>query len=82
VVPLVHLTTRASLAYCAHCPAVADYAVEIYHEALKKGKFKCFLRDNTRLPMIYLPDVIKVCWQLALRITQCRSHYPSSRQRS
>ncbi len=36
-----------------------DYAVEIYHEALKKGKYTSFLKKDTRLPMIYMEDVIR-----------------------
>jgi threonine 3-dehydrogenase len=36
-----------------------DYAVEIYHEALKHGKYKCFLSKDTSLPMIYMPDLLK-----------------------
>merc|ERR1719285_903230 len=35
-----------------------DYAVEIYHEALKKGSYECFLGENTSLPMMYMPDCI------------------------
>eukprot|EP01083_Nonionella_stella_P043295 116807_1 len=36
-----------------------DYAVEIYHEALKHKFYKCFLAEKTRLPMMYMPDCIK-----------------------
>jgi len=36
-----------------------DYAVEIFHEALKKGHYECFLEENTRLPMMYMNDAIK-----------------------
>lgn len=36
-----------------------DYAVEIYHAALKEGKYECFLSENTRLPMMYMDDAIK-----------------------
>ena len=36
-----------------------DYAVEIYHAALKEGKYECFLAENTRLPMMYMNDAIK-----------------------
>lgn len=35
-----------------------DYAVEIYHAALKDKHYTCFLEADTRLPMIYMPDVI------------------------
>lgn len=36
-----------------------DYAVHIFHEALKTGKYECFLSENTTLPMMYMPDAIK-----------------------
>ena len=35
-----------------------DYAVDIYHKALKKGRFECFLSENTKLPMMYMDDAI------------------------
>ncbi len=35
-----------------------DYAVHIFHEALKKGTYECFLSENTTLPMMYMPDAI------------------------
>jgi len=35
-----------------------DYAVEIFHEAIKKGHYTSFLAANTRLPMMYMPDAI------------------------
>lgn len=41
-----------------------DYAVEIYHEALKSGYYKCFLNPDTRLPMMYMDDAIKATIQL------------------
>lgn len=36
-----------------------DYAVHIFHEALKKGSYECFLSENTTLPMMYMQDAIK-----------------------
>jgi nucleoside-diphosphate-sugar epimerase len=36
-----------------------DYAVHIYHEALKQQSYECFLSANTELPMMYMPDALK-----------------------
>lgn len=36
-----------------------DYAVHIYHEALKHKKYTCFLGPETTLPMMYMPDAIR-----------------------
>jgi nucleoside-diphosphate-sugar epimerase len=36
-----------------------DYAVHIFHEALKTGTYECFLSEKTTLPMMYMPDAIK-----------------------
>jgi nucleoside-diphosphate-sugar epimerase len=36
-----------------------DYAVDIYHKALKKGNYECFLSENTALPMMYMDDAIR-----------------------
>ncbi len=35
-----------------------DYAVEIFHEALKNKKYTSFLSKNTSLPMMYMQDAI------------------------
>lgn len=35
-----------------------DYAVHIFHEALKIGKYECFLSENTILPMMHMEDAI------------------------
>ena len=35
-----------------------DYAVHIFHEALKKNSYDCFLAEDTTLPMMYMPDAI------------------------
>lgn len=42
-----------------------DYAVEIFYEALKHKRYTCFLREDTVLPMMYMPDCIKSIIQLA-----------------
>jgi nucleoside-diphosphate-sugar epimerase len=36
-----------------------DYAVEIFHEALANGHYDCFVRADTRLPMMYMDDAIR-----------------------
>lgn len=36
-----------------------DYAVHIFHEALKQKSYQCFLSENTILPMMYMPDAIR-----------------------
>jgi len=41
-----------------------DYAVEIYHEALKHGKYRCFLSKDTEMPMLYMNDCISACVNL------------------
>ena len=41
-----------------------DYAVDIYHKAVKGESFECFLEKDTMLPMIYMEDAIKATIQL------------------
>ena len=41
-----------------------DYAVEMFYEAIKHKRYTCFVREDTVLPMIYMPDCIKAAIQL------------------
>ncbi len=36
-----------------------DYAVEIFYEAIKNKSYTCFLKADTILPMMYMPDAIR-----------------------
>jgi nucleoside-diphosphate-sugar epimerase len=41
-----------------------DYAIEIYHDALEDNKYECFLKEDTYLPMMYMPDAIRATIEL------------------
>lgn len=41
-----------------------DYAVHIFHEALIKNSYQCFLAEDTTLPMMYMPDAIRATIEL------------------
>ncbi len=36
-----------------------DYAVHIFYDAIKHGKYTCFLEENSSIDMIYMPDVLE-----------------------
>jgi nucleoside-diphosphate-sugar epimerase len=41
-----------------------DYAVEIFYEAIKHKRYTCFLRPDTVLPMMYMPDCLRATMDL------------------
>lgn len=41
-----------------------DYAVEIFHDAIKHSQYDCFLKSDTALPMMYMEDAIKATIQI------------------
>lgn len=41
-----------------------DYAVEMFYEALREGRYTCFVREDTVLPMIYMADCIRAALEL------------------
>ena len=41
-----------------------DYAVDIFHQAIKTGKYESFLSENTKLPMMYMADAIRATIEL------------------
>ncbi|MEM3695930.1 MAG: L-threonine 3-dehydrogenase [Candidatus Bathyarchaeia archaeon] len=46
-----------------------DYAVEIFYEAIKHKRYTCFVREDTVLPMMYMPD----CLNAALKLMEADS---------
>lgn len=41
-----------------------DYAVDIYHKAVADKTYTCYLKENTRLPMMYMDDAIRATLEL------------------
>jgi nucleoside-diphosphate-sugar epimerase len=41
-----------------------DYAIDIFHAALKSRRYTSFLGPDTRLPMMYMPDAIRATLEL------------------
>ncbi len=51
----VHTTTQCSL---------PDYAVQIFHDALTSGRHRCYLRPDTRLPMMFIDDCVRSLYEM------------------
>ncbi len=41
-----------------------DYAVAVFYDAIQHGRYTCFVREDTVLPMIYMPDCIRATLML------------------
>jgi len=41
-----------------------DYAVAIYYDAIAKGKYECFVKEDTVLPMMYMDDAVRATIKL------------------
>lgn len=41
-----------------------DYAIDIFHKAIKNEVFECFLEATATLPMIYMDDAIRATIEL------------------
>jgi len=41
-----------------------DWAVDIFHHAVRYARYTCFLRADTRLDMMYMPDAIRAMIEL------------------
>ncbi len=41
-----------------------DYAVEIFGDAIEKGSYECFLKSDTKLPMMFMSDAIRGTMEL------------------
>lgn len=41
-----------------------DYAVEIFYAAIREKRYECFLKEGTRLDMMYMPDAVRAAIEL------------------
>jgi nucleoside-diphosphate-sugar epimerase len=67
------------ISYQAHPGGgTTDYAVAIFYEAVETGAYTCYLKADTRLPMMYMPDAIAATLRLMdapAETLQVRSSY-------
>ena len=55
-----------------------DYAIDIFHKAVKNKPYECFLKEDTILPMIFMDDAIKATLDIMEAEKKCikiRSSY-------
>ena len=52
-----------------------DYAVDAFYGAIREGRYSCYLRPGTYLPMMYVPDAIKALIEVAeAEVNDLRHH--------
>ncbi len=52
-----------------------DYAVAIFHDALRYGRYQCFVSANAVMPMMYMPDAIRATIEfMACPRSRLRTH--------
>lgn len=52
-----------------------DYAVAIFHDALREGRYRCFVSADTVIPMMYMPDAIRAATEfMAAPRSRLRTH--------
>lgn len=44
--------------------STTGYSVEMLHSAVRDGRYTCYLKENTTLPLIYIPDSINAIMKL------------------
>lgn len=54
-----------------------DWAVDMFIQAIKTRTYTCFVRENTTLPMMYMPDAINAAIQITEADVSVLKHRPS-----
>lgn len=49
---------------CLPGGGTTDYAVEVFYEIIKSGKYTCPIPENTYMDMLYMPDALNACTRL------------------
>lgn len=51
-----------------------DYAVHIFHDAVRHGRYTCFLKPDTRLDMMYMSDAVRAMIEVMLADPRTLKH--------
>ncbi len=52
-----------------------DYAVAMFYGAIQSNRYECYLKPDTRLPMMYMPDAIKAILDISKADYSTLSHH-------